>query len=101
MDEVLCEVTPLEVCDVLLGKPYLWKLHVVYQSRPRVVVITFGNKLYKIPEVPPLPTISLVTAKQCSKLISQTRKIIFIKIHTLGKKNIVATTSKPGSFARQ
>eukprot|EP00253_Pinus_taeda_P024804 PITA_24804 len=24
-DEVLCDVTPLDVCDVLLGQPYLWK----------------------------------------------------------------------------
>jgi len=25
MDEVLCDVAPIEVCDVLLGKLYLWK----------------------------------------------------------------------------
>jgi hypothetical protein len=24
-DEVLCDISPLEVCDVLLGQPYLWK----------------------------------------------------------------------------
>eukprot|EP00253_Pinus_taeda_P002556 PITA_02556 len=24
-DEVLCDIAPLEVCDVLLGQPYLWK----------------------------------------------------------------------------
>eukprot|EP00253_Pinus_taeda_P006764 PITA_06764 len=24
-DEVLCDVTPLDVCDVLLGQPYLWR----------------------------------------------------------------------------
>jgi len=27
-DEVLCDISPLEVFDVLLGKPYLWKRHV-------------------------------------------------------------------------
>jgi len=31
-DDVLCDVSPLEFCDVLLGQPYLWKLHVVYES---------------------------------------------------------------------
>jgi hypothetical protein len=30
-DEVLCDVSPLEVCDVLLGQPYLWK-HMLYMS---------------------------------------------------------------------
>jgi hypothetical protein len=24
-DEVLCDIAPLEVCDVILGKPYFWK----------------------------------------------------------------------------
>jgi hypothetical protein len=28
-DEVLCDVYPLKVCEVLLGQPYLWKRHVV------------------------------------------------------------------------
>jgi hypothetical protein len=23
--KVLCDISPLEVCDVLLGQPYLWK----------------------------------------------------------------------------
>jgi hypothetical protein len=34
-DEVLCDVSPLKVCNVILGQPYLWKHHVVYDSRPQ------------------------------------------------------------------
>ena len=79
-DEVLCDIAPLDVFDVLLGQPYLWKRHAMYVSRPRAVIMTLGNKLYRIPEVPPPPTISLVTKKQCSKLISQTRKFVFLMI---------------------
>ena len=45
IDEILCDVDPLEVYDVLLGQPYLWKRHVVYESRPRTLVITLVNKL--------------------------------------------------------
>jgi hypothetical protein len=79
-DEVLCDIDPLDVCDVLLGQPYLWKRHAVYESRPRDVIVTLGNKLYRIPEVPPPVAISLVTAKQCSKLISKTGKFVFLMI---------------------
>jgi hypothetical protein len=53
--EVLCDIAPLEVCDILLGQPYLWKHHVVYESRPCSVIITLGRQLYRIPEVA-LPT---------------------------------------------
>ena len=72
----------------------LWKRHAVYESRPHIVIFTLGNKLYRIPEVPPPAGISLFTTKQCSKLISQTRKFVFLMILPQGKKNIVATTSK-------
>ena len=100
-DEVLCDISPIDVSDVLLGQPYLWKRHALYESRPRAVIVTLGNKLYRIPEVPPPAAISLVTAKQCNKLISQTRKFVFLMIRPLGKKKTVATTSRQGSSTRQ
>ena len=89
-DEVLCEISPLDVSDVLLGQPYLWKRHIVYESQPptisiRAVIVTLGNKFYRI-EVPPPPTISMVTAKQCSKLIYQTSKFVFLMIRPPGKE---------------
>jgi hypothetical protein len=63
-DEVLWDVATLEVCDVLLGQPYLWKCHVVYESMPRSVIITLNKKLYRIPKVVPPSVISLMFAKQ-------------------------------------
>jgi hypothetical protein len=50
-DEVLCDVAPLDVCDILLGQPYMWRHHAVYESRPRSVIVTLGGHLYRIPEV--------------------------------------------------
>jgi hypothetical protein len=44
-DEVLCDVSPLKVCNVLLGQPYLWKCDFVYDFRPPSVIITLNNKL--------------------------------------------------------
>ena len=84
MAEVLCDVSPLDVSEALLGKPYLWKRHVVYESRPPAVIITLGNKLYRILEITPPTTISLVIAKQYSKLIAKTRKFVFLMIRPQG-----------------
>jgi hypothetical protein len=50
-DEVLCDVSPLEVCDVLLVQPYMWRNHVFYESRTCSVVLTLGGQLYQIQEV--------------------------------------------------
>jgi hypothetical protein len=84
-DEVLCDISPLEVCDVLLGQPYLWKRHVVYESRPRSFIITLGRQLYRILEVAPPTTISLISAKQCSKVFSQIENFIFFGIRAHSK----------------
>ena len=69
-DEILCDISPLAVCDVFLGHSYLLKRHVMYESRPHNVIITLGRQLYKIPEVVPPTTISLISAKKCNKVIS-------------------------------
>jgi len=73
----------------------------VYESRPRAVIITLGNKLFRIPEVAPPAAISLITAKQCSKIISKTRKFVFLTIRPQKKKKTVAAASKRGPSARQ
>jgi len=103
IDEVLCDVTPLDVCDVLLGQPYLWRRHVVYESRPHAVIIYLDNSLYKILEVAPPTATSLITAKKGSKLISQTRKFIFCLVRSQSKGKIVATSMTPtkGSSTQQ
>jgi hypothetical protein len=91
-DEVLCDVSPLEVCDVLLGQPYLWKCHVVYESRPRSVIITLNRKLYRIPEAIPPSGVSLISAKKCRKVISQMRKFVFFVILSQNKRKTAATS---------
>jgi hypothetical protein len=48
----------------------LWKRHAVYESRPRSVIITLNRKLYRIPEAVPPSVMSLISAKQCRKVIS-------------------------------
>ena len=90
-DVVLCNIYPLEVCDVILGKPYFWKRHVMYESRPHNVIITLGRQLYRIPEVVPPTVISLISAKQCSKVISQIEKFVFFVIHARSKKKVTDT----------
>jgi hypothetical protein len=92
-DKVLCDVDPLEVYNVLLGQPYLWKRHVVYESIPRSVIITLNMKLYRIPEGVPPSAISFISAKQCRKVISQMGKFVFFLILSQNERKI-ATTSR-------
>jgi hypothetical protein len=91
-DEVLCDVAPLEVCNVILGQPCLWKRHVVYESRPHGVIITLNKKLYRIPEAVPPSDISLISANHCRNVISQTGKFVFFMILSQSDRKIAATS---------
>jgi hypothetical protein len=88
-DEVLCDVSPLDVCDVLLGQPYMWKCHVIYESRPRSVIVTLGGHLYRIPEV----VLTIVPPKQCRKVISHTTTFNLFTICSKGEQKDTATTA--------
>jgi hypothetical protein len=63
----------------------------MYESRPRSFIITLGRQLYKIPEVVPSTTISLIYAKQFNKVISQTDKFVFFVIRAHSKQKVAAT----------
>jgi hypothetical protein len=91
-DKVLCDVSPLEFCDFIFGQPYLWKCHAVYESRPHSVIITLNRKLYRIPKVVPPSAISLISAKQCRKVISQMGKFVFFMICSQNKRKITTTS---------
>jgi hypothetical protein len=90
-DEVLCDVSPLEVCNFLLVQPYLWKLHVVYESGHHGVIITLNKKLYRIPEAVRPSVFSLISVKQCRKVISQTGNFFFFMILSRNERKIAAT----------
>jgi hypothetical protein len=91
-DEVLCDVSPLKVCNVLLGQPYLRKHYVVYESRTRSFIITLNRKLYRILKAVPPSVISLISAKQCWKVISQNDNFLFLLIRSQSERNIAATS---------
>jgi hypothetical protein len=62
-DEVFCDVSSLEVCDVILGQPYMWKHHDAYESRPSSVIITLVGQLYKVSKAAPTTVVSFISVK--------------------------------------
>ena len=96
-------LSTLDICDLLLRQPYLWKRHVVYESRPHSMIIYLGDMLYRIPEVAPPTSTSLITAKKCSKIISHTRKFILFLVFSQSQRKTIATfmTPRKGSSTQQ
>jgi hypothetical protein len=71
----------------------MWKLHAIYESQPRSVIVTMGGQLYRVPVVAPTIATSLISEKQCRKVISQTTKFSFFMIQLDGKQKVTATTT--------
>ena len=91
-DELLCDVFPLEFYDILLGQPYMWKFHAIYESLPRSVIVTLEGQLYRIPEVVP----TTVPPKKFRKVVSHTTKFSFFTICSKGEqKDTAITTALP------
>ena len=82
----MCDISPLDVYDVVLVQPYMWKHHVVYESRPHSVSINLGGQLYRIPKV----VLTNVPPKQCRKVISHTAKFILFTVYS---KDVQKTTT--------
>ena len=74
---------------MLLGQPYMWRRHHVYESQPRSVIVTLGGHLYRIPEV----VLNTIPPKKCHKLVCHTTKFNFFTICTKGEKKDTATTT--------
>ena len=89
-------MAPLEICDVLLAQPYMWKRHDVYESRPRSVIVTLGGKIYWIPEI-----VSPNTFSQGRKISSHIKKLFLFTFVSKGEHQITSTPSTRGIYAHQ
>jgi hypothetical protein len=73
MDEVLCDVVPLDACELLLGKPYIYGRDAQYKVFPHEFRLKKGGKTFVLKEsLPPKEALAIVSAKQAGKCIKQT-----------------------------
>ena len=85
---------PLKFYNILLGQPYMWKRHVVYELRPRSVIVTLRGKIYRIPEI-----VAPNTVSKGMKISSHTRKLFLFTIPSEGEHQITSTPSAHGISA--
>jgi hypothetical protein len=62
----------------------MWKHHVLYESMLHSVIITLGGQLYRVLEAVPTTVVSLISVKQCRKVVSQTKRNFLIMVQSEG-----------------
>lgn len=93
-DEVIYDVSPLYVCDVLLRQPYMYQHHGVYESRPCSVTIRLGEQKYRIPKVSLAYSTSLISAKKCRRLVARMGTFILLMMKKKGNQYIIPLPSQ-------
>jgi hypothetical protein len=71
----------------------MWKNHDVCDSRPHSVIVTLGGQLYRVLEVVLTIVVSLISSKQCRKVISQTRQFVLFMVRLEGKRKSTTTAT--------
>jgi hypothetical protein len=56
----------------------MWRHHVIYESRPRSVIVTMGGQPYMIPDV----VHTTIQTKHCHKVIYHIKKFSLFKTYS-------------------
>ncbi|KAK0581202.1 hypothetical protein LWI29_011272 [Acer saccharum] len=68
IDEVTCEVVPLDVCQVILGSPYLWDRDAIHYRRLQKYRLVKEGKEFHINACKPKATNRLMTSTQAKRM---------------------------------
>ncbi|GKB75236.1 hypothetical protein Tco_0942131 [Tanacetum coccineum] len=71
IDEVTCEVVPLDICQVIFGSPYLWERDAVYYRRAQKYELEKDGKKYIVNKSNITKDDDLVKAFQAKRMASE------------------------------
>ena len=87
IDEVTCDVVPLDVCQVMLGSPYLFDRDGVLERRKQQYTFTKDGTKFVIRAIDtPHEGISLVTATQAKRMVNASRRFVLLMVRALEEK---------------
>ena len=86
-----CVTFPHLNLEMFLQVSYIFGNIIMCKSIDVVASLLLGIHLYMIPQVAPPTAISLISSKQCKKVISQTRNFILFMIHSHSEWMVAAT----------
>ncbi|XP_031493251.1 uncharacterized protein LOC116259531 [Nymphaea colorata] len=80
IDEVICDVVPLDVCQVVLGNPYLWLRDGHYHRRAQEYELTKDGKQFVITRDHIAPPTDLMTAEQVKRVVNACQRFVLLLV---------------------
>lgn len=82
IDEITCKVVPLDICQVILGNPYLWDKDAVYFRRAQKYQLEKDEKRYIVHKNQTHRMVELVTACQARRMVNASQKFVLLMIRS-------------------
>nr|CAD1840612.1 unnamed protein product [Ananas comosus var. bracteatus] len=83
IDEMLCEVVPLNICNLIFGSPYLWDRDATFFRRPQQYQFIKDGQKFVFTIEPLSTTIDLVTTCQAKRMINACQKFVLLVIRPI------------------
>ena len=81
VDTVVCDVVPLDVCQVILGSPYLWDRDAVLFRKEQRYELTKDGRSFEIQAISsPIESSSLISATQAKRMVNASKKFVLLMI---------------------
>nr|CAD1831224.1 unnamed protein product [Ananas comosus var. bracteatus] len=80
IDEMMCEVVSLNICNLIFGSPYLWDRDATFFCRPQQYQFIKDGQKFLFTTEPLSTTVDLVTACQVKRMINACQKFDLLVI---------------------
>ncbi|PWA90212.1 hypothetical protein CTI12_AA103160 [Artemisia annua] len=91
IDEVVCEVVPLDVCQVIFGSPYLWELDAIYFRRAQKYQFEKDGKKYLVNRSKGTRNVELLTACQARRMVNASQVVLLTLVRPMESSNKIST----------
>ncbi|GKB33513.1 reverse mRNAase [Tanacetum coccineum] len=91
VDEVTCEVVPLDICHVIFGSPYLWERNAVYFRRAQKYQFEKDGQKYLVKRSTGSGNVELITTCQARRLVNASQVLLLILLCPIEYSNKVSS----------
>ncbi|KAK1377226.1 hypothetical protein POM88_033419 [Heracleum sosnowskyi] len=103
--EIISDVVPIDVCQVIFGNPYLWDRYALYDMRNRKYTFTKDGAQFVIRVVQPPQGINLITTAQAKRLVNACGKFVLLMVRQCeelpSKVSLTSLSTKQDSDLKQ
>nr|GEX12494.1 hypothetical protein [Tanacetum cinerariifolium] len=98
VDEVTCEVVPLDICQVIFRSPYLWELNAVYLRRAQKYQFEKDGQKYLVERSTGSRNVEFITACQARRLVNASQVLLLILLWPMESSNKVSALTLSSSY---